>query len=87
MDFTKLNGIISAIESQHRAPSPSHAELARLTILALEEIKSILFDEMKAHMRAIETISKPEDVSNIQEEPAEVEPKKKRSKKVGKSLI
>lgn len=38
MDFTKLEGILTAIESETRLPSPSHNNLARLVAMAFREL-------------------------------------------------
>lgn len=52
MDFTKVEGIIDAIEVEHRQPTPTHANLARLTALLartiLEELNKPLASPSEA---------------------------------------
>lgn len=38
MDVNKLEGIVSAIEGESKAPAPSHANLARLVSMFFREL-------------------------------------------------
>lgn len=42
MDFTKLNGIIQALEEEQTNPAPHHQNLTRLLIMAFKEFEELL---------------------------------------------
>lgn len=42
MDVLKMQGLIQAIEAEHKQPNPNHGNLARLTAAALTEIMDFL---------------------------------------------
>lgn len=84
--FEKLNGIIEAINGEAKVPNPSHKNLARLTGMALEEVKAICFDLSSRFVdKPVEPVAK-EELQEINITPSIIEtvpaiPKKTKSKK------
>lgn len=84
--FEKLDGIISAIKDEVGRPSPSHNNLARLTVLALEAIKEFFIpieasNDCGHALGHTLTDSVGATVEITAPEGLEEEPKKRKSKK------
>lgn len=78
MDIIKLEGLISAIESESRQPSPSHNNLARLVAMFCKEL---IKQSEKPSTETISSIAGNVETVQTQED---LDPKKAKINKKGK---
>lgn len=82
MDIEKLSGILSAIDTESRTPSPSHQNLARLITMFFRELLEV-YKKAARPAEPAETL-KPESftTSSAVGEVEDTAPKKRGRKKV-----